>query len=85
MNGSLLSPVLQATAKATGEDLEQLPEKNPISTVDEAPTHPVSSEPSPSWSASPAQRLRELNALFKEGLIDENDYAKKKRKILDAM
>lgn len=67
------------------EDLEQLPEKNPISTVDEAPTHPVSSEPSPSWSASPAQRLRELNALFKEGLIDENDYAKKKRKILDAM
>lgn len=71
------------------EDSAQPLAKNPISAVDEAPAPPVSSElsssPSPSQSASPAQRLRELNALFKEGLIDKNEYAEKKRKILDAM
>lgn len=70
------------------EDSAQPPAKNPIS-VDEAPAPPVSSEPSsnpsPSQPASTAQRLRELNALLKEGLIDKKDYAEKKKQILDAM
>jgi len=34
----------------------------------------------PSHHASPVQRLRELNTLFKEGLIDKKEYAEKKGK-----
>lgn len=45
----------------------------------------TSSSSFPSHHASPVQRLRDLNALFKEGLIDKKKYAEKKRKILDAM
>lgn len=45
--------------------------------------------PSPPKSTSTqttnAQRLKELNELFKEGLIDKSDYETKKKAILDAM
>lgn len=57
--------------------------------IHKVPAFPTSPEASSSLSASqpasPAQRLRELNSLLKEGLIDKKEYAEKKRKILDAM
>ena len=65
------------------------PVENTLPAVVETPAPPVSSEPSsspsPFQSTSSAQRIRELNALFKEGLIDKKEYVEKKRKILDAM
>ena len=48
-------------------------------------SHHSSSSSFPSHPASPVQRLRDLNTLFKEGLINKKEYAEKRRKILDAM
>lgn len=90
-DGTGESPVAPpAMPSEVKEDTVQPPVNDPVSAVAEAPASSVSSDtpsssPFPSHPASPVQRLRDLNTLFKEGLIDKKEYAEKKRKILDAM
>jgi uncharacterized protein YceK len=53
----------------------------------QAPSIPTPSSPSPASKAvsPPSERLKELNNLFKQGLINKNDFESKKSEILKAM
>lgn len=60
---------------------------NPSSTVAEIPAPVESSPPAtlPTQSESVASKLRALNALYKEGVINKKDFETKKQEILKSM
>lgn len=73
-------------AKGTGVKLDDAPSLMPKV---EATSKPFVASPSPNTppiqSEGAADRLRELNKLYKDGVIDKNDFEIKKRKILESM
>jgi len=84
---SLLQQVDESTGRAgvteskliasavSGRDLA------PLGTPIAAPSSPIS----PPQNASAADRLKELNQLYKDGLINEKDFDSKKQEILKSM
>jgi hypothetical protein len=58
---------------------------SPSSTPEAKAPDVPSSNPAPTQPKNPTEKLRELNALFKEGLINKTEYEARKKAILDAM
>jgi hypothetical protein len=52
----------------------------PVST--QAPSEPAKQQTAPTESSSTAQKLRELNGLLKDGVINQQDYDAKKQELL---
>lgn len=81
-------PAAQSTPKLETKALD-VPSINPalqLALKSETKTlEAVSSNQAPTQSTSATQKLRELNALYKEGLIEKSDYETKKQEILKSM
>lgn len=50
-----------------------------------APSAPVLAAPAPAAIPSAAQRLRELKALYDEGLVSQEEYEEKRRRLMDEL
>jgi hypothetical protein len=62
-----------------------LPKPEPASKPEAKASDVPSSNPAPTQPKNATEKLRELNALFKEGLINKTEYEARKQAILDAM
>lgn len=79
----ILSSIAEATAKA-----ERVKPAPPPRAVSAAPPSPTSIEPAPKATAPAGgieERLRQLEELFKKGLVTEEEYKKKRAQILSSI
>lgn len=81
-------PVPQSASKPEAKALD-VPSPNPApqsaSKLEAKASDVPSSKPTSTQPTNATQKLRELNDLFKEGLINQTDYEAKKQAILNAM
>lgn len=81
-------PAAQSAPKSEAKALD-VPSSNPAQQPAPKPEakalDAASSNQAPTQHTNATQKLRELNALYKEGLIEKSDYETKKQAILNAM